>query len=78
MILPSQLEEGKMETYIVLSYPLKSDETVHGAIFIYQNPSALHKTSQETTKIVFLSAFIAFVLTTFLHFPFFSNNVATS
>ncbi|PYF05766.1 ATP-binding protein [Ureibacillus chungkukjangi] len=68
MILPSQLEEGKMETYIVLSYPLKSDETVHGAIFIYQNPSALHKTSQETTKIVFLSAFIAFVLTTFFAF----------
>ncbi len=68
MILPSQIEEDKMETYIVLSYPLKSDDKVHGAIFIYQNPNALHKASQETTKIVFLSAFIAFVLTTFFAF----------
>ncbi|HWK24113.1 MAG TPA: ATP-binding protein [Ureibacillus sp.] len=68
MILPSQLEEDKMETYIVLSYPLKSDNKIHGAIFIYQNPSALHNASQETTKIVFLSAFIALVLTTFFAF----------
>ncbi|MFP3917627.1 ATP-binding protein [Lysinibacillus telephonicus] len=68
MILPSQTEEEKMENYIVLSYPLKSDNEVHGSIFIYQNPIALHETSQETTKIVFLSAFIAFVLTTFFAF----------
>lgn len=68
MILPSQTDDGKMDTYVVLSYPLKSDNKVHGAIFIYQNPKALHETSQETTKIVFLSAFIAFVLTTFFAF----------
>lgn len=68
MILPSQTEAEKMETYVVLSYPLKSENTVHGALFIYQNPSALHETSQHTTKIVFLSAFIAFVLTTFFAF----------
>lgn len=68
MILPSQTEEEKMENYIVLSYPLTSDNEVHGSIFIYQNPIALHETSQETTKIVFLSAFIAFVLTTFFAF----------
>lgn len=68
MILPSQTEESKMETYSVLSYPLTSNEEVHGAIFIYKNPSALHETSQQTTKIVFLSAFIAFVLTTFFAF----------
>ncbi len=68
MILPSQTEEEKMENYIVLSYPLKSDNEVHGSIFIYQNPIALHETSQETTKIVFLAAFIAFVLTTFFAF----------
>ncbi|TSI10076.1 ATP-binding protein [Lysinibacillus sp. BW-2-10] len=68
MILPSQVENEKMESYIVLSYPLKSEGELHGAIFIYQNPNALHKTSQQTTKIVFLSAFIAFVLTTFFAF----------
>ncbi|SOB94213.1 two-component system sensor histidine kinase ResE [Ureibacillus xyleni] len=68
MILPSQIEDDKMESYIVLSYPLKSVDELHGAIFIYQNPTALHKTSQQTTKIVFLSAFIAFVLTTFFAF----------
>ncbi|MCP1144241.1 ATP-binding protein [Lysinibacillus endophyticus] len=68
MILPSQIEDDKMESYFVLSYPLKSEDALHGAIFIYQNPTALHKTSQKTTKIVFLSAFIAFVLTTFFAF----------
>lgn len=68
MILPSQSEEDKMESYIVLGYPLKTDLEVHGAIFMYQNPSAIHKTTNYTTKIVIFSAFIAFVLTTFFAF----------
>lgn len=53
MILPSQIEDDKMESYFVLSYPLKSEDALHGAIFIYQNPTALHKTSQKQRKLSF-------------------------
>ncbi|MFJ7952412.1 ATP-binding protein [Lysinibacillus sp. NPDC096418] len=76
MMMPSSTDEGKMESYVVLGFPLNVENEVHGAVFIYQSPDALHKTSKETTKIVFLSAFIAFVLTTF--FAFFLSSRITS
>lgn len=76
VILPSQTEKEKMESYVVLGYPLKSGNELHGAIFIYQNPNAIHTTSQQTTRIVFFSAIIAFVLTTF--FAFFLSSRITS
>lgn len=66
MILPSQTDSEKMESYVVLGYPLKGKS--HGAIFIYQNPSTKHSTSQQTTRIVFFSAVIAFILTTVFAF----------
>ncbi len=75
LILPSQKEEGKLESYIVLGYPLKSETELHGAIFIFQNPDAIHQTTSQTTKIVFLSAAIAFLLTTF--FAFFLSSKIT-
>ncbi|MFF5993569.1 ATP-binding protein [Lysinibacillus sp. KU-BSD001] len=68
IILPSQTEEEKMESYVVLGFPLKSEDELHGAVFIYQNPAAMHETSQQTTKLVFIAAFIAFLLTTFFAF----------
>ncbi|MER1999046.1 MAG: histidine kinase, partial [Lysinibacillus sp.] len=34
MILPSQEEKDKMENYVVLAFPLKSEESLHGAVFI--------------------------------------------
>ncbi|GLC87196.1 cell wall metabolism sensor histidine kinase WalK [Lysinibacillus piscis] len=68
MMMPSSVDQDKMESYVVLGFPLNVENAVHGAVFIYQNPDALHKTSSETTKIVFLAAFIAFVLTTFFAF----------
>ncbi len=68
MILPSQTGKDKKESYVVLGFPLKSEEKLHGAVFIYQSPAAMHETSKETTKIVFLSAFIAFILTTIFAF----------
>ena len=76
MMMPSSTVEGKMESYVVLGFPLNVENEVHGAVFIYQSPDALHKTSKETTKIVFLAAFIAFVLTTF--FAFFLSSRITS
>ena len=68
MMLPSHKAQNKMESYVVLAFPLKSENELHGAVFIYQNPDAIHETSKETTKIVFISAFIAFILTTFFAF----------
>ncbi|CAM5181167.1 histidine kinase OS=Ureibacillus acetophenoni OX=614649 GN=SAMN05877842_10422 PE=4 SV=1 [Ureibacillus acetophenoni] len=75
MILPSQKESNKLESYVVLGYPLKSETEMHGAIFIFQNPESIHKTTNQTTKIVFLSAAIAFLLTTF--FAFFLSSKIT-
>lgn len=65
MLLPSTVEEDHMETYIVLASPINVDDEMHGAVFIYKSPDAIHRTTKETTKIVFLSAAIALVLTTF-------------
>ena len=74
MILPSQSEADKRESYVVLGFPLKSDDELHGAVFIYQSPDAQHALSRDSTKIVFIAAFIAFVLTTFFAF-FLSSRV---
>ena len=63
-ILPSHREKEKMDSYIVLGYPMENE----GAIFIYQNPEAVNAASMETTKIIFLAAAIAFILTTVFAF----------
>lgn len=74
--LPSNREEDASDTnYIVLGFPLKSVEDLHGAVFIYKNPDALHQTSNETTKIVVIAAAIAFILTTI--FAFFLSSKIT-
>lgn len=75
MMLPSQTDEDKMESYFVLGYPLSIHAEEMGVLFIYQNPSALNKTTNQTTFIVFISAFIAFVLTTV--FAFFLSSKIT-
>lgn len=75
LMLPSNIDENKTTSYIVLGFPLKSEEAQHGAVFIYKNPDALSQTSKETTKIVFLAAAIAFVLTTI--FAFFLSSKIT-
>lgn len=76
MILPSLENKNQMESFIVLASPLNVENRVHGAVFIYQSLDVIHKTTKETTKIVFLSAFIAFILTTF--FAFFLSTRITS
>ena len=68
MILPSQEDKDKMENYVVLAFPLKSEENFHGAVFIYQSPKVLDAATADTTKIVFIAAIIAFILTTFFAF----------
>ncbi|PUB09698.1 ATP-binding protein [Paenisporosarcina sp. OV554] len=76
MILPSLENDNQMESFIVLASPLNIENDLHGAVFIYQSLDVIHKTTKETTNIVFLSAFIAFMLTTF--FAFFLSTRITS
>lgn len=76
LILPSIKNENQMESYIVLASPLNVENELHGAVFIYQSLDVIHQTTKETTNIVFLSAFIGFILTTF--FAFFLSTRITS
>lgn len=76
MLMPSMTEENRMENYIILASPLEADEQVHGAVFIYQSLEVVNKTSNNTTKIVFLSGFIALLLTTLLTF-FLSSKITS-
>jgi two-component system, OmpR family, sensor histidine kinase ResE len=75
LVLPSNEENNKKSTYIVLGFPLKGEEETHGAVFIYKNPDAVYQTSRQTTKIVFIAAAIAFILTTI--FAFFLSSKIT-
>ncbi|PSL42003.1 two-component system sensor histidine kinase ResE [Planomicrobium soli] len=68
MLLPSLTNENMMESYIVLASPLHTGEELHGTVFIYQSLEVMDRTAGRTTNIVFLSAFIAFLLTTFFAF----------
>src|SRR5690606_2409473 len=49
---------------------------IFNSIIMYQSLDAVHRTTKRTTHIVFLSAFIAFILTTI--FAFFLSTRITS
>ncbi|WJY28621.1 ATP-binding protein [Sporosarcina trichiuri] len=66
MILPSMTEKDVSERYIVSSAPVPNDRASH--VIVYQSFEAIHDTTKWTTHIVLLSAFIAFLLTTFFAF----------
>jgi two-component system sensor histidine kinase ResE len=76
MILPSVTEDNVFEQYLVLGYPFKINGVKMGNVIIYQSLDAVHRTTKSTTNIVFLSAFIAFILTTI--FAFFLSTRITS
>ncbi|GKV55464.1 sensor histidine kinase ResE [Sporosarcina sp. NCCP-2222] len=76
MILPSLREQDVMEKFLVLTYPYYETGNVKQSIVLYQSLDAVHRTTKSTTHIVFLSAFIAFILTTF--FAFFLSTRITS
>ena len=65
-----------MENYIILSFSIRVNKEIHGAVFIYQSLEVVSKTTNNTTKIVFLSGFIALLLTTM--FTFFLTSRITS
>jgi len=76
MLMPSMKNENQMESYIILASPLESDKEVHGAVFIYQSLEVISNTTNQTTKIVYLSGIIALLLTTM--FTFFLTSRITS
>ncbi|MET3575108.1 ATP-binding protein [Bhargavaea ullalensis] len=76
MNLPSKTEADKLEPYSILAAPLHSAGELNGAVFVYQSLEAVHNTIKQTTYIVLLSAFIAFILTTV--FAFFLSSRITS
>ncbi|MFP3356718.1 ATP-binding protein [Planococcus citreus] len=76
MLLPSLSEADRMESYIVMASPLQTSDELHGTVFIYQSLEVMDRTAERTTNIVFLSAFIALLLTTF--FAFFLSTRITS
>ena len=76
IMMPSISEEGVMEQYIVLADPFITKAGLSGTVYIYQSLEAIQATTKKTTNIVFLSAFIAFILTTI--FAFFLSTRITS
>lgn len=68
MILPSLTEKEVMEQYLILSYPYEQSPGDIVSVLMYQSLEAVHRTTKSTTNIVFLSAFLAFLLTTFFAF----------
>src|SRR5690625_6284956 len=50
---------------IVVGIPIQKDEV---AIFVYQSLDVIEQTKAETTRIIFLAAGIAIILTTFFAF----------
>ncbi|MBT2582017.1 ATP-binding protein [Planococcus sp. ISL-109] len=76
MLLPSLSESDRMESYIVMASPLQTNDELHGTVFIYQSLEVMDRTAERTTNIVFLSAFLALLLTTI--FAFFLSTRITS
>ncbi|MCZ2259491.1 ATP-binding protein [Sporosarcina sp. G11-34] len=76
MILPSITDKDVMGKYMVLAEPFEGDTGIKGTVYIYQSLDSIHRTTNRTTSIVFLSAFIAFILTTI--FAFFLSTRITS
>ncbi|WP_456278477.1 ATP-binding protein [Bacillus sp. AK128] len=61
---------------IIVGVPFTSQEGEESAVFLYQSLYAVEKTTEHTTKLIFLAAGIAFMLTTF--FAFFLSSRITS
>lgn len=67
---------NRYNNFIIAGVPMQIDDERNGAVFIYQSLAVLKDTTQKTTRIIFLSAGIAIMLTTF--FAFFLSSRITS
>lgn len=62
------LENKKTNEILIVGAPMSRVEGKLGAVFIYQSLEVVTQTSQQTTKIILLSAGIAIILTTIFAF----------
>jgi two-component system, OmpR family, sensor histidine kinase ResE len=69
-----EVEDYTYNEVIIVGVPIKS--TQKSAVFLYQSLYAIEQTTEQTTKLIFLAAGIAFILTTF--FAFFLSSRITS
>ncbi|PKR85949.1 ATP-binding protein [Heyndrickxia camelliae] len=72
---PNDKSRNRYDNTLVVGVPLQVENGDNGAIFIYQSLNVLKDTTQQTTKIILLSAGIAIILTTFFAF-FLSTRIA--
>ncbi|MGV3466919.1 MAG: ATP-binding protein [Heyndrickxia sp.] len=72
---PNDKSRNRYDNTLVVGVPLQAESGENGAIFIYQSLNVLKDTTQQTTKIILLSAGIAIILTTFFAF-FLSTRIA--
>lgn len=61
---------------IIVGVPFASQNNNESAVFLYQSLDAVEQTTEQTTRLIFLAAGIAFMLTTF--FAFFLSSRITS
>lgn len=61
-------ENGRNSQWLIVGVPLTTADGKHGAVFVLQSLKAVEDTTRQTTKFIFLAAFIAIVLTTVFAF----------
>ncbi|RKO62101.1 ATP-binding protein [Caldibacillus debilis] len=75
--LPEEGDAGRDgEEVLVIGKPLNEGNGKKGAVFVYQSLAVMKETSRATTRLIFLAAVIAFIMTTV--FAFFLSTRITS
>ncbi|MCL6587471.1 MAG: HAMP domain-containing protein, partial [Anoxybacillus sp.] len=68
MHLPNMQTTDGSSQWLVVGVPLQTADGKRGAVFVFQSLQAVEDTTKQTTKFIFLAAFIAIVLTTIFAF----------
>jgi two-component system sensor histidine kinase ResE len=68
--------DDEFKEIIIVGVPFTSQDGEKSAVFLYQSLDAVEQTTDQTTRLIFLAAGIAFMLTTF--FAFFLSSRITS
>ena len=67
-LMPNQtMRNNEYNELFIVGVPLRTSDG-NGAVFVYQSLKAVEETTKQTTKFIFLAAFIAIVLTTVFAF----------
>ncbi|KIQ94645.1 Sensor protein srrB [Anoxybacillus thermarum] len=67
LMLNQTMRNGEYNELFIVGVPLHTSDG-NGAVFVYQSLKAVEETTKQTTKFIFLAAFIAIVLTTVFAF----------